>query len=185
MTKANDYPIEKCIRTAAPFIEAGCQVHQKFTCAKCGSRQTMEDQNVFHASGRCEECGHVTDIIATGCSYLIKGPSDVITRIQMAVAPIPHVIRAVAFANGVPCPIAGQWLRSFDFEYGNGRGDGYFVTDPRKAKVFDSQADAIAFWNTVSKCKPVREDGQPNKPLTSTTFEITPRDAAIKAWRKK
>lgn len=185
MTKPTDYPIETCARDVKPYVEAGCHFHQKWTCAKCRSRQTMDDEDIFHATGRCEACGYITDITVTGCNYMLHGPTEVIMNVRRANAQVPHVIRAEAFANGVPCPIAGQWLKSFDFEYDNGRGDGTFTNDPRKAMVFESQRHAEDYWNTVPKCRPYRTDGLPNKPLTSTTCVIEPRELAIKEWRRK
>ena len=44
--------------------------YQKFTCEKCGSRQTMEEPNTFYLEGACEECKHVTDIRKKGCGYM-------------------------------------------------------------------------------------------------------------------
>jgi hypothetical protein len=85
---------------------------------------------------------------------------------------MPAVIRVIAFANGVPCPIAGQYLESFDFNAYRGRGFGTFVIDPRQAKHFASKAAAMVYWRTVSSKYPVRADGQPNRPLTATTCEI-------------
>ena len=82
------------------------------------------------------------------------------------------VIRAVMFANGTPCPIAGQFLKSMDFEAYNGRGYAEWTDDLSKALRFATNGDAWEFWVTVPKCKPIREDGRPNKPLTSTTIEI-------------
>jgi hypothetical protein len=46
------------------------QTYQKFTCEKCGSRQTMETPNTFYLLGECEECKHVTDIKKKGCGYM-------------------------------------------------------------------------------------------------------------------
>jgi hypothetical protein len=69
--KYNDYPFEDIVREAAKLIEEKkANVHQKFTCDSCGSRQTMDEPNKFFTSGICEECGHVTDIVEKGCNYL-------------------------------------------------------------------------------------------------------------------
>lgn len=66
----NDYPVEEILKAANELIRQGVTVHQKFTCDKCGSRQTMDEPNTFYASGKCEECGHITDIKKKGCNYL-------------------------------------------------------------------------------------------------------------------
>ena len=65
-----NHPMYDCIRSADELISQGHTVHQKFTCEKCGSRQTIEIPNVFFTSGKCEECKHVTNIQLKGCNYL-------------------------------------------------------------------------------------------------------------------
>jgi hypothetical protein len=82
------------------------------------------------------------------------------------------VLQVVEFANGAPCPIAGQYLKSFDFNAHRGRGYGYFTRDIREAMTFADVGEALEFWRTVSTDYPVRKDGKPNRPLTSTTCQI-------------
>ena len=83
------------------------------------------------------------------------------------------VIIARGFANGAPCPHEGQYLLSFDFDAHDGQGWGEFTSDPAKAKRFKDKISAAEFWRTISKARPVRSDGQPNRPLTALTCEIT------------
>jgi hypothetical protein len=180
MSKSLDYPIEECAKAMQPFLDAGCHFHQKFTCEKCGTRQTIAKADQWFATGSCEACEHVTDIRKRGCNYLLAGPPGVIAAVKYANAKIPHVIRVVAFANGAPCSIAGQWLKSFDFNASNGVGSGEFTDNWRKAKRFESQADAVAYWNTVATVRPLRADGLPNKPLTATTCQIESEQQARK-----
>ena len=54
---------------AGPGAEV--QVFQQFNCASCGTKQTMPDPNVLYTSGKCEECGAVTDIKRRGCNYAV------------------------------------------------------------------------------------------------------------------
>lgn len=68
MAEYNDYPIELCAHKARQLNMNGINTLQKFTCAKCGSRQTMEQPNVFYATGTCEACKNVTTI--THCNYI-------------------------------------------------------------------------------------------------------------------
>jgi hypothetical protein len=82
------------------------------------------------------------------------------------------VIRAIGFANGVSCPHAGEWLKSFDFEAFHGQGHGVFTGDSDEALRFDTKAEAMIFWRTQSRSKPWRPDGKPNRPLTALTVEI-------------
>jgi hypothetical protein len=82
------------------------------------------------------------------------------------------VIKAVMFANGAPCPHAGTYLKSADFEAHGGIGWMTFTRNPGSALKFDSAGAAIAYWRTRSKTVPTRPDGKPNRPLTALTVEI-------------
>lgn len=82
------------------------------------------------------------------------------------------VIRAIGFANGVPCPHALQFLKSADFEAHGGRGFMTFTEDIDRAMTFPDATAAITFWRTQSKTVPKRPDGRPNRPLTALTVEI-------------
>lgn len=89
---------------------------------------------------------------------------------------MPYVIKAVAFADGQWCPHEGQYLEAFDFERYAGQGYGEFTYSPAKAKKFDTIAEAMTFWKTVSKTQPTRYDGKPNRPLTALTCSIEKAD---------
>lgn len=65
-----DYTFDEAAAAATNLIQQGATVYQKFTCANCGSRQTIATPNTFHKLGECEECNHITDIKATGCNYV-------------------------------------------------------------------------------------------------------------------
>lgn len=82
------------------------------------------------------------------------------------------VIRVLGFANGVPCPFAGQYLKSFDFDADNGGGFGEFTNDIDEAKKFDGFIECAAFWKTQSTVRPFRADGEPNRPFTASTVAI-------------
>jgi hypothetical protein len=86
------------------------------------------------------------------------------------------VIRVIAFANGTPCTVANQYLKTFDFEAYNGRGFATFTADARKAMKFANAGEAMTFWRTRSKKLPTRPDGKANRPFTSTTIEIVDED---------
>lgn len=83
------------------------------------------------------------------------------------------IMKVWGFANGAPCPVAGQYLKAFDFDAYDGRGFGDFTADRVEAMKFKDLPEAMAYWKTVSKVRPVRADGRPNRPLTAThvTFE--------------
>lgn len=71
MTKYNDYPIHECAARAEKIIQSdpSARVFQKWTCSNCGNRLGMPDPNVFYLSGRCDNCGHVTEI--KKCNYML------------------------------------------------------------------------------------------------------------------
>lgn len=66
-----DFPFLDVVAQARKHALDGHMVHQKFTCGRCGSRQTMEKPNTFFTTGRCEECRFVTDIEARGCNFVL------------------------------------------------------------------------------------------------------------------
>jgi hypothetical protein len=70
-------------------------------------------------------------------------------------------------------PIEGEYLKSFDPEAHDGRGEAMFTKHLKEAMVFTDAIEAIKTWQTQSKTRPLREDGKPNKPLTtfSASFE--------------
>ena len=82
------------------------------------------------------------------------------------------VIRAVGFANGTPCPHAGQWLKSFDHDAFGGQGHGEFTDDLDRAMRFTNNGEAFEFWSRQSTVRPLRPDGKPNKPFTALTVSI-------------
>jgi hypothetical protein len=84
----------------------------------------------------------------------------------------PHVI-----VSGDPrCP--GQYLKSYDPEAHDGRGDCVWTSRRADALVYPDFTAAFEAWRQVPKCRPRREDGKPNAPLTSftVTFELAEED---------
>lgn len=65
-----DFPFDEVVRTADQKISEGMTVYQKYTCAGCGVRLTIEEPNVFHKLGKCDKCPAVTDIVKQGCNYM-------------------------------------------------------------------------------------------------------------------
>jgi hypothetical protein len=73
--------------------------------------------------------------------------------------------------RSTPVPI-GAYLRSYDPEAFDGRGDAGWTTNLDAAMVFPDSAAAFACWRQQPRCRPLREDGQPNRPLTAFTVEV-------------
>jgi hypothetical protein len=74
MTKYLDFPIDECAETLArlmPTLPPGSAFFQKWTCAGCGERVTGCEPNRLFTGGKHEDCGHVTDLEATGCNYML------------------------------------------------------------------------------------------------------------------
>jgi hypothetical protein len=69
MSAYNDYPLEDIVVEAVRLIAQGAKVHQKFTCAGCKRRLTVEEPNIFYQSGTCDNCNVITTIRA--CNYMI------------------------------------------------------------------------------------------------------------------
>jgi hypothetical protein len=84
------------------------------------------------------------------------------------------VLRVLGFANNTPCPIADEYVMSFDVDARGGRGYGVFTPDLDKALRFDNFIDALKFYRQVSTVKPRRADGKPNRPLTSCHISFEP-----------
>jgi hypothetical protein len=80
-----DHPFADCVKAASDLIAQGHVVFQKFTCAWCGARQTMERPNRFYDYGSCEECGpdKVTNIMKHGMNYQLWMASDPVQRDAM------------------------------------------------------------------------------------------------------
>ena len=71
------------------------------------------------------------------------------------------------------CP--GQYLKSYDPEAHDGRGDCEWTADAAEAHVYPDFVSAFEAWRQVPKTRPKRDDGKPNRPLTSfnVTFETS------------
>lgn len=97
----------------------------------------------------------------------------VVTGVVMRIAHETGVI-----GNATGGARVGHYVESYDAEAYDGRGDVATTPDVEKARVFASPAEAMEAWRTVPKARPLRADGQPNRPLTAFTVEILPRSEA-------
>jgi len=83
------------------------------------------------------------------------------------------IIRIIENAAGLPCPEAGMYVRSMDFEALAGRGFLTCTAHPAEALEFASPAEALSFYQTTPKNHPRRLwDRRPNRPLTTYTIEL-------------
>lgn len=87
---------------------------------------------------------------------------------------MPTVMKAICGALGEYRPFDGQYLKAFDFEAHDGQGLIDMTPNIDEAMKFETFTDAFNFARTSPKCKPIRPDGKPNRPLTATTWEFAP-----------
>lgn len=71
MTGPHDHPFEDVAKRAEQAIASGATVYFKWTCQRCGTRQTFEDANVLYREGSCEECGAITNLEEHGCNFVL------------------------------------------------------------------------------------------------------------------
>jgi hypothetical protein len=83
------------------------------------------------------------------------------------------VIQAAAYADGRPCPVAGLFLKAFDFDALDGRGQGVWTPSRAHALHFPDTGDALDFWCTESRVVPLRDDGEANRPLTALSILVS------------
>lgn len=104
-----------------------------------------------------------------------------------------HVIVCVGSANGGNVPV-GLMLQSYDPDWRPSRAvrraNGYpdhqtgkadWTGDPEEAMRFPTKEAAHACWRAQSKVKPLRPDGQPNRPLTAYHVTVEPLEETTDA----
>ena len=65
-----DHPVEEVLANMSKLALTGAKCYVKYTCGKCGSRQTSDEANTWHVDGYiCEECGFLTR--PTGINFLM------------------------------------------------------------------------------------------------------------------
>jgi len=73
--------------------------------------------------------------------------------------------------------VTGLYLASYDLEARGGWGEFTWTRDPLRALVFLSFLGAYEAWRGQSVTVPLRDDGEPNRPLTA--FSVTFADAPV------
>lgn len=73
---------------------------------------------------------------------------------------------------------AGQYLKDMDFEARHdeqalpGSGKATFTPNIAEAKRFADMAEMHAFYVRIPRCRPLRDDGKPNRPMTGYSWQI-------------
>ena len=78
--------------------------------------------------------------------------------------------------------VVGEYLQSYDPEFMNGEGLATWTKDPNKALWFPTITSAMALANAQPRSKPIRPDGQPNRPLRAYTLEVMRIEEALELW---
>jgi hypothetical protein len=65
------YPWGEVLANAERKMQDGYDVYQQFNCERCRTKQTIMTPNIFHRTGQCEECQHVTDIEKAGMNFMM------------------------------------------------------------------------------------------------------------------
>jgi hypothetical protein len=68
----------------------------------------------------------------------------------------------------------GEFLKNFVFEANDGQGELVTTPQPEDAKRFSSAGEGILYMQTIPKCRPVREDGRCNRPMTNYYWHWVP-----------
>jgi hypothetical protein len=90
----------------------------------------------------------------------------------------PYRLKLVATAAGVYLTCSGKYVKSYDVAYVHPYGyDGGLLemtTKPEEAMAFATAAEAFALWRaTAPPPFNKRADGEPNRPLTAFTVEVS------------
>jgi hypothetical protein len=67
----NLHPFNDVVANARQRMLEGWTIHLQFNCAYCGVKQTFAEENYLSATGRCEECGQITNLRADGCNLMV------------------------------------------------------------------------------------------------------------------
>jgi hypothetical protein len=84
------------------------------------------------------------------------------------------VIKILSAATGQATDFDGTYIKSFDVEAHDGRGELKCSPFIKDAKQFPDRVTAHEFWRQQSNVTPIRPDGKPNRPLTYFNVELVP-----------
>jgi hypothetical protein len=67
----HNHPFHEVAENMRRKAQDGWNVYQKFTCAGCGARLTIDEPNKMYTQGTCDKCDAVTNIEEDGCNFLM------------------------------------------------------------------------------------------------------------------
>ena len=68
--------------------------------------------------------------------------------------------------------INGEYVKKYEPEAFDGYGDVVFTDRKEEALTFETFTDAYLFVGQIPNNRPVRDDGQPNRPISAFTLEV-------------
>jgi hypothetical protein len=72
----------------------------------------------------------------------------------------------------------GHYLQWYDPEGNAGNGDVRITPFREHAARFPDIDAVLRLYRAVQKCRPLRDDGKPNRPLSAFTLDVQQADAA-------
>jgi len=88
------------------------------------------------------------------------------------------VFRIIGLATGQPSEMDGQFLKSYDPEAFDGRGEATGTNKLREALRVENIGAALELLRRQPVARPLRADGLPNRPITAFTIEILAEEQA-------
>lgn len=82
------------------------------------------------------------------------------------------VIKILSGAGGMKTPLDGKYVKGFDPDAFDGRGNVTGTPTREHAMQFPEAGEAFLFWTTQSTVRPMRPDGKPNRPMTAYTINV-------------
>lgn len=77
MLHPDDGEFYKIVAEAEALVaEGNSTIFQKFTCEICLARQTMDRPNALYKTGKCDECGHISNLERNGCGFMLVASKD-------------------------------------------------------------------------------------------------------------
>jgi hypothetical protein len=86
------------------------------------------------------------------------------------------IIRVISRSDGVATVADGQFVKHYDPTLNRGVYTLVTSADSSDARVFETLTAAVEYYRAICPNEPVREDGEPNRPITvfTVSFEHAP-----------
>jgi len=124
----------------------------------------------------------ITDLLAANADDMIARSDAKIEELRESDQGGPYVIRCIGHegiehVQGNPersTNHIGKFLEMYDPEFQGGHGMVSWSHSIIRAKQYPTKVEAWADWSAIPASRPIRDDGKPNRPLTSFSIEVLP-----------